>query len=135
MPTRRPLCDLCTEAGRLLGGKADCAGESCSITIPRKITATVQGRRVRADEVLGISVVFEELDGQGMALCLLEATLLEAEVNPFAAELLRHQVTVSAVHNHWLADQPRLIYLHAQAVRNPAEFARALQEALRTLKS
>lgn len=130
------ICSLCDQLGEIVGGKAQCEEETCSVTIPRTgIDAAIQGREVRSDEVLGIGLTFASLDAQGDALCLGEATLLEHEVSDFVATLSRQGIRLTAIHNHWLADQPRLIYVHFQAVMNPLRFARGLAPVLRRLKS
>jgi hypothetical protein len=128
------LCELCTQVKEILGGKTECEQETCSISIPRKhIEATILGRKVQSDEVLGISLQFESLGADGQALCLGEATLLEGEVNQFLRDLSRRGIRLTAIHNHWLEDQPKLIYVHFQAIMNPVRFAQTLKPTLQRL--
>jgi hypothetical protein len=38
---------------------------------------------------------------------------------------------ITAVHNHWLFEEPRLMYMHWENVGDPFEFARKSAEAAR----
>jgi hypothetical protein len=42
---------------------------------------------------------------------------------------LRHRFS----HNHWLFDQPRLMYIHFESLENPIRFARKVKDALNVL--
>jgi hypothetical protein len=77
---------------------------------------------------------FENLDSQGNALNLGETVLLQEEVNPLLTELRKRNILVTAIHNHWLFEQPRAMYMHFESVEPPLEFARKVREALRVLK-
>jgi hypothetical protein len=118
----------------IVGGKAECENQTCSVVVPRKnIEATILGRKVQSDEVLGIQLQFESPGADGQALCLGEATLLEGEVNQFLRDLSRRGIRLTAIHNHWLEDQPKLIYVHFQAIMSPVRFAQALKPTLKRL--
>ncbi|UUZ86621.1 DUF1259 domain-containing protein [Paenibacillus sp. P26] len=51
-----------------------------------------------------------------------------------ASAARRQGFKVTAIHNHWLFDKPRLMYLHLETVQNPLVFARKLKKALSVLK-
>ena len=51
-------------------------------------------------------------------LMLSEFTLLQSEVDKVNQYLRDHHWTVSAIHNHWFDENPRLIFLHAQKQDN-----------------
>jgi Domain of Unknown Function (DUF1259) len=51
-------------------------------------------------------------------LMLSEFTLLQSEVDKVNQYLSDHHWTVSAIHNHWFDENPRLIFLHAQKQDN-----------------
>lgn len=40
-------------------------------------------------------------------------------------------ILVTALHYHWLFDNPRLMYMHWEAVMNPKRFLRISRDALR----
>jgi hypothetical protein len=56
--------------------------------------------------------------------------LLAKEVNPVIKALTENGITVTAVHNHMLYDDPRLFMLHFWAVDNPEKLATGLKAAL-----
>ena len=37
---------------------------------------------------------------------------------------------VTALHNHWLFEDPRLMYIHFESIDQPLDFARKVAEAL-----
>ncbi|MGB8956827.1 MAG: DUF1259 domain-containing protein [Tumebacillaceae bacterium] len=56
-----------------------------------------------------------------------ETVILQAEINPFVSELRKRGIKVTAIHNHWLFDRPRLMYIPFESVEPPLQFARALR--------
>lgn len=59
--------------------------------------------------------------------------ILQEEINPFITELRRQGIIVTALHNHWLFEKPRLFYIHFESVENPIQFARKVARALKVL--
>ncbi|MEC5186353.1 hypothetical protein GGQ77_000084 [Geobacillus thermodenitrificans] len=100
----------------------------------RDIPFTIMGRRTNSPLVNPQLFSFESLDSQGNALNLGETVLLQEEVNPLLRELKKRGITVTAVHNHWLFERPRAMYMHFQSIEPPLEFARKVREAFRVLK-
>ena len=56
--------------------------------------------------------------------------LLADEVNPVVKELTANGITVTAIHNHMLYDEPRLFMLHFWGVGDPGKIAMGLKAAL-----
>jgi hypothetical protein len=98
--------------------------------IPFKIL----GRRTNSPLVNPQFFSFENLDSKGNALNLGETVLLQEEVNPLLTELRKRNILVTAIHNHWLFEQPRAMYMHFQSIEPPLEFAKKVREAFRVLK-
>ena len=48
-------------------------------------------------------------------------------------KLREHGIIVTATHNHWLFDQPRLMYMHFESIDQPLDFARKVRDAMRVL--
>jgi len=67
---------------------------------------------------------FESMTGDGEALCSGETVILQTEINPFISKLREHDIIVTAVHNHWLFDQPRLMFMHFESIDQPLSFAK-----------
>jgi hypothetical protein len=42
-------------------------------------------------------------------------------------------IIVTAFHNHWLFDEPRLMFFHFESIDKPLSFARKVSEALEVL--
>jgi len=80
------------------------------------------------------SFSFESLNAAtGRALCLGRVALLQTETDRFIASLLKQSIIVSSIHNEWLFERPRLIYVNIEAVQNPLIFARKVRRALNLL--
>jgi hypothetical protein len=56
------------------------------------------------------------------------------EVNTVIAALRRGGIQIVELHNHGLAEQPRLFYLHFWAVNNAVTLAQGLRPALQATK-
>ncbi len=56
--------------------------------------------------------------------------MLESEVNAVASTLRANGIQVTAVHQHHLAEEPRLLYMHFWANEDAASLARGLRAAL-----
>jgi hypothetical protein len=126
--------DLCREFARILGGSGSVVNGVCLVQKFRDIPFTILGRRTNSPLVNPQFFSFENLDFQGNALNLGETVLLQEEVNPLLTELRKRNITVTAIHNHWLFDQPRAMYMHFQSIEPPLEFAKKVRDAFRVLK-
>jgi hypothetical protein len=73
---------------------------------------------------------FESLTSDGAALCSGETVILQEELNPFISKLRQHNIIVTAFHNHWLFENPRLMYIHFEKIDNPIRFTRDVKDAL-----
>jgi Domain of Unknown Function (DUF1259) len=63
-------------------------------------------------------------------LMLVEYTLLKSEVKPVQKSLLRDGWEVTAIHNHWLFENPDLYFLHAQKKDNLDNLLKDVKDAL-----
>ncbi|ETT66737.1 hypothetical protein C172_06584 [Paenibacillus sp. FSL H8-457] len=55
---------------------------------------------------------------------------MQKETDRFIASLLKQGIIVSSIHNEWLFERPRLIYVNIEAVQKPLIFARKIRRAL-----
>jgi Domain of Unknown Function (DUF1259) len=94
----------------------------CVVRRLRNIRATILDRRTRSTLALPFALSFEN-NRKGRTLNLGETVILQKEINPFLSTLRRRGITVTAVHNHWLFDKARLMYMHWENVGDPFEFA------------
>ncbi|WP_028776001.1 DUF1259 domain-containing protein [Shimazuella kribbensis] len=120
---------LCRKFAKIIGGKAGFAGGKCVVTISRdQIKATILGKRFGVTS----SFSFESKNKRsGRALCLGRIALLQKEVEKFISVLRNQGIKVSSIHNEWLFDNPRLIYVNIESVEKPLIFARKVRRALK----
>jgi hypothetical protein len=120
----------CQRLADIIGGEVIVAAPVCVVQRLRNIRATILGRRTRSPLALPFALSFEN-NQNGQTLNLGESVVLQKEINPFLTALRNRGIIVTAVHNHWLFDNPRLMYMHWENVGNPFEFARNSIEAAR----
>ncbi|TSI06224.1 LppY/LpqO family protein [Lysinibacillus sp. BW-2-10] len=126
--------ELCQEFARILGATPGVINGVCTATRSRtNIRPTVLGRAAESFMFVPQAFSFEKVDSKGNALCLGETVILEEEVNPFISRLRENGIIVTALHNHWLFEEPRLLYIHFQSIEEPLSFARKTRRALRVL--
>jgi hypothetical protein len=110
-------------SGRLQGGGV------FQYSIPRSETLTEGGMELLPAMGVATAINFQPTDG-GRAAITGDFVLTANEVNPVASTLRANGVEVTALHNHALADQPRLFYMHFWANDDPIRLAQALRAAL-----
>lgn len=127
--------NLCRRFASILGAEVlESRSDLCVVTFNRNLNVEILGRRTRSPLVLAALFSFESIDSNGRALNLGETVILPEEVNEFMTILRRNRIIVTALHNHWLFEEPRLMYIHFESVDEPLEFARKVAEALRVLR-
>nr|WP_242021110.1 DUF1259 domain-containing protein [Cytobacillus oceanisediminis] len=120
----------CQELADIIGGDVVVTEPACVVQRLRDIDATILDRTTRSPLALPFALSFE--NGRGMdTLNLGETVILQKEINPFLSELRKRGIIVTALHNHWLFEEPRLMYMHWENVGDPFEFARNSIEAAR----
>lgn len=128
--------DLCREFARILEGTGSLDTNGvCLVQRFRDIDFTILGRETNSPLVNPQFFSFEQVDRKGNALNLGETVLLQEEVNPLLTELRKRDLIVTALHNHWLFDEPRAMYMHFESIEPPLQFARKVREAFRVLKA
>jgi Domain of Unknown Function (DUF1259) len=117
----------CQQLADIIGGMVVTATPVCVVQRLRNIRATILDRRTRSPLALPFALSFEN-----NGLNLGESVILQREINPLLSAFRRRGIIVTAVHNHWLFDEPRLMYMHWENVgMDPFEFARTSVEAAR----
>jgi Domain of Unknown Function (DUF1259) len=107
----------------------DVGGGVFQVTVPRVEAITAMGQPLLP--AMGVVTVMNfQATGEGKAAITGDFVLLDQEVNPVARTLRQHGIEVTAIHNHGLADTPRLFYMHFWANDNPAKLAQGLKAAL-----
>jgi Domain of Unknown Function (DUF1259) len=102
------------------------------------ILQVVVGRAERITEdgmellpAMGVATVLNfQPTGDGKAAITGDFVLIAPEVNRVARALREHGIQVTAIHNHGLADSPRLIYMHFWGHDEAVKLAQGLRAAL-----
>lgn len=105
-------------------------GPVCFVSRARNLKATILGRRTTSPLVRYQLFSFESLDRSGRALCLGETAVFQNQANRLIRNLQRNGITVTALHNHWLKDNPRLMYIHWESIDDPIAFARKSKQSI-----
>jgi lipoate synthase len=122
---------LCTQFGKILGGESEVdEGPVCFVTRMTNLRETILGRRTLSPLVQMQMFSFESLDKSGRALCLGETAVHQNQVNRLMSNLRKRGIKVTALHNHWLKENPRLMYMHWEAIENPVVFARKTKASI-----
>ncbi|MDN3016240.1 DUF1259 domain-containing protein [Paenibacillus sp. BSR1-1] len=117
---REISASTCQRLANIIGGEVISAAPVCTVMRLRDIKATILGRRTRSPLALPFMLSFEN-----NGLNLGESVVLQRELNRFIAALRKRGLIVTAFHNHWLFENPRLMYIHWENVGMSAEdFAR-----------
>jgi len=66
----------------------------------------------------------------GMDVMMGDLVVTESEVNPVMSALLDHGLDVTALHNHFLFETPRIFYMHVHGHGAAADLASRVQPAL-----
>ncbi|WP_338452695.1 DUF1259 domain-containing protein [Niallia oryzisoli] len=124
---------LCEKLAEILKGEAEQKKNVCMVTRERKdLKVSILGHPTQSDLVIALEFSFEPISKKNETLNLAELVLLQEEVNPFLKAIKKSDhIKVTAIHNHWLFEKPRLIYMHLESVQNPVEFAKEIAEALK----
>src|SRR5690606_26035544 len=116
---------MCRRFAQILNATPSVINGVCTATRSRtNLIPKVLGRKAGSFMYVPQAYSYENMDRQGRALCLGETVILQSELQAFIARLKKHGIKVTAIHNHWLFDSPRLMYIHYESVDKPLEFAR-----------
>ncbi len=99
------------------------------VNIPRHdLAVTIAGRPAPTPFGFGGWVAFTKGD-HGMDVMMGDLVLTEDEVNPVMSAILTHGLNVTALHNHFFWEQPRMFYMHVHGHGEAAALARQLKPA------
>src|SRR5262249_13749321 len=100
------------------------------INIPRNdVNVSVAGVKTPTPFGFGGWVAMTKGDG-GMDVAMGDLVLTQDEVNPVMSALLDNGIDVTALHNHFFWDEPRMFFMHVQGMGTTAALATKLKPAL-----
>jgi hypothetical protein len=113
-----------------LGRQGDYKANVLKVNIPRNdINVTVANVKTPTPFGFGGWVAMTKGTG-GMNVMMGDLVLTQDEVNPVMSALLENGLDVTALHNHFFWDEPRMFFMHVHGHGTPAELARKVKPAL-----
>jgi protein-tyrosine-phosphatase len=118
-----------------LGKKGDFKDGVLKVNIPRTDLHVTIGQRP-APTPFGFGGWVALTKGtDGTEVLMGDLVLTEDEVNPVMSAVLDNGLDVTALHNHFFHEQPRLFYMHVHGMGSAAELARRLKPAIGLIDS
>jgi uncharacterized protein DUF1259 len=113
-----------------LGKQGDFKDSVLKVNIPRNdVKVTVAGVATPTPFGFGGWIAMTKGEG-GHQVLMGDLVLLQDEVNPVMSALLDNGIDVTALHNHFFWDEPRMYYMHVHAHGTAAELTQKLKPAL-----
>lgn len=113
-----------------LGRTGDFKDAVLKVNIPRSdLRVTIKGRPAPTPFGFGGWVAFTKAT-DGTEVMMGDLVLTEDEVNPVMSALLDNGLDVTALHNHFFWEQPRIFYMHVHGHGKAADLAAKLKPAI-----
>lgn len=113
-----------------LGKSGDFKDGVLKVNIPRTdLRVTIAGRSAPAPFGFGGWIALTK-GSDGNDVLMGDLVLTEDEVNPIMSALLENGLDVTALHNHFFWEQPRIFYMHVHGMGRAADLARRFKPAI-----
>jgi hypothetical protein len=118
------------EVLKFLGRNGDYKGGVLKVNVPRTdLHVTVAGVPTPTPFGFGGWVAMTKGD-HGNDVLMGDLVLVQGEVNPVMSALLQHGLDVTALHNHFYWEEPRIFYMHIHGHGKALDMAHQLKPAL-----
>jgi len=118
------------EVLKLLGRAGDYKAGVLKVNVPRNdLDVSVAGVSTPTPFGFGGWVAMTKGDA-GLDVMMGDLVLLQEEVNPVMSALLEHGLDVTALHNHFFWEQPRIFYMHIHGHGKAKDLAARVKPAL-----
>jgi hypothetical protein len=115
---------------KTLGKQGDFKANVLKVNIPRNdLKVTIDGAATPTPFGFGGWLAMTKGDG-GNEVMMGDLVLLEDEVNPVMSTLLDNGLEVTALHNHFFFENPRIFYMHVHGHGKGADLARMVKPAV-----
>ena len=113
-----------------LGKQGDFKDQVLKVNIPRNdVQVTVAGVATPTPFGFGGWIAMTKAS-DGNQVMMGDLVLLQDEVNPVMSALLNAGLDVTALHNHFFFDEPRMFYMHVHGHGSTADLTRRIKPAL-----
>ncbi len=114
---------------KTLGKQGDFKANVLKVNIPRSdLKVTVDG--VATPTPFGFGGWLAMTKGDHGDVMMGDLVLTQDEVNPVMSALLENGLEVTALHNHFFFEEPRIFYMHVMGHGTPADLAKKAKPAL-----
>jgi|ERR1041384_302604 biotin operon repressor len=114
---------------QIIGRSGELKGDVYKIGLPRTdLEVTAYGEPIKPGLALGSWMAFKRTGDH--AIVMGDLVLLESEITPVLSKLEDSGIEISAIHNHVLNEQPRIMYMHYMGHGDEENLARAMKGAL-----
>jgi Domain of Unknown Function (DUF1259) len=114
---------------KLVGKSGDYKANVLKVNIPRNdLHVTIADYPVPTP--FGFGGWFALSKGGGDDVMMGDLVLLQEEVNPVMSALLEHGLEVTALHNHFFWEQPRVFFMHIHGYGKAVDLANQIKPAL-----
>ena len=118
------------EVTTILGKKGDFREGVLKVNVPRTdLAVTIAGRPAPTPFGFGGWVAFTKAE-YGSEVMMGDLVLTEDEVNPVMSAILSNGLEVTALHNHFFWEEPRMFYMHVHGRGKASDLARKLEPAI-----
>ncbi len=115
---------------KALGKQGDFKDNVLKINIPRSdLKVTIDGIATPTPFGFGGWLAMTKGDG-GIDVMMGDLVLQEDEVNPVMSALLENGLEVTAIHNHFFFESPRIFYMHVHGHGKAADLAKMAKPAI-----
>ena len=119
---------------KAMGKEGDLTGEMYRVSFPRS-DLTVKVGNVVIKPALALMSWAAFVKSGTTAITYGDLVLLDDEINPIISKLEERGIELSALHNHLLHENPRIMYIHFVVRGDEVEIAKGIREALALTKS
>ncbi len=113
----------------ILGVKGNMQEGATVFSFPRSdIKVTIDGDSVPTGIGFGGWTAWKAVKDQYMIMG--DLVLLEKEINPVISALAEANINVTGLHNHFIGEEPRVMFMHVGGMGRPEPMAKGLRSAL-----
>ena len=117
------------EVEQILGVSGQMQEGALVVPFPRSdLKVTIHGETIPTAFGLGSWTAWKNMGGETMVMG--DLVLLEKEINPVISALAEENINVTALHNHFLGEKPRMMYMHILGQGQAGMLARGIRKAL-----